>query len=518
MPSEPPATDVGLSHILVVGPAVRAGWWAALDLGPGFRVVTGLEAGEAQRRIAAGRFDAVIAAGSSTSGLLSLVRERDPDCLRILELSDETLSMVASAVNRGVVDRLWEAGQEPALAVELLHAAVEEALLRRHNRALLDELAQRNAELLDFNTNLERLIEERTAHLREAHQRLQQQQQALLRLETHGVLTHLARGLAHELNNPLAAILGFAQRLRRHATDDETRRRLQVILDEVERCRLLVDQIRHLAAPLDEAIVVTRPEEALTRAVMRHREAARPVPDITIHGTLPAVLAAPEALARVLEEGLDNAVWAGARAVVVAGEVEHGHARLTLANDGATPDAEVAFNATKPFFTTRAASGAQGLGLALAAGLLREQDGHLELQPGRSGGAVLVITLPVPSPALGANAAAAAAAGAVLVVDDQPLVAELLVDIVQDLGFAVETAIDVTGALKRLEAGPVAAILTDLHLPDGSGQALAAAAARLRPELAGRVALITGDPDAAGKGLPVLGKPFRAEQVAHLLQ
>ena len=515
MEASPATNDVGVSRVLIRAPASEFSWWNQLQLGPGLRFCDG----RVGSTITPGSYDVAIGVGPDGAELLRSIRAADPDCVRIFDPADPHPLAFMAAINHGLADRLWTSGHDPAAATELIRDAVEDTLLRRHNRALLDELGQRNAELLDFTSTLERVVEERTGHLREAHQRLQSQQQAMLRLETHGMLTHLARGLAHELNNPLAAILGFAQRLRRHATDDDTRRRLQVILDEVERCRQLVDQIRRLAAPLDEAIVAVDPAEALERAKARRQEGGRPLPAISIHGTLPRVLAAPEALARVLEEGLDNAVWAGARAVVMAGETDGSLAHLTLANDGATPSADDAFNATKPFFTTRSTAGAQGLGLAVAAGLMREQDGHLELQPGRFGGAVLKLHLPsITLEKTQAAVAVAAASGTILVVDDQPLVAELLTDLLQELGFTVRTASDVAAALAAIEAEPVTAVLTDLHLPDGSGQDLARRATRLRPELQGRVAVITGDPEAAGQALPVLAKPFRAEQVDHLLK
>ncbi len=517
MEAAPATEDVGISQVLVIGDPSPSAWWTGLALGPG--LVVRAHASVPIPCIP-GTFDVMVAVGEEHLGALQRLQAEDPDCVRILDPGSATTQRLMTLVNQGLADRLWSTGQDACGAAELLRDAVEESLLRRHNRALLDELAQRNGELLDFAANLERLIEERTTHLREAHLRLQAQQQTMLRLETHGMLTHLARGLAHELNNPLAAILGFAQRLRRQTTDEDTRRRLQVILDEVERCRLLVDQIRRLAAPLDEEITTVDPADALEQAVARQRQAGKLLPTISIHGSLLPVLAAPGALARILEEGLDNAVWAGARSVVLAAEADQGHIRVSLANDGATPSADDAFNATKPFFTTRANAGAQGLGLAVAAGLAREQDGYLELLPGRCGGAVLTLHLPagqVAATRAAAAAATAAAAGIILVVDDQPLVAELLTDLVQDLGFTVRTAGDVRTAMSTIAAEPVAAILTDLHLPDGTGQDLATQAVGLRPELRGRVAVITGDPEGAGNHLPVLAKPFRAEQVGYLL-
>lgn len=463
---------------------------------------------------------------SSPEGLawLGRLRLHDPDCFRVVTTTLADPAAAIAAVNGGLIDAFLAWPWDDAQAVALIHQGAEACLLRRHNRALLLELSDRNSELLAFTDNLESLVAERTARLQEANERLLQQQQALVRLETQGVVSHLARGLAHELNNPLAVILGYTQRLQRSATaDDDTQRRLATILAEVDRCRALVDQLRRLAAPLEEDTIDLDPGAALAAVLDVRRKAGQPAPLLRLHGTVPPVVAAPAALRRVLGEVVANAVTAGAQHLDLSGTIEHERVALHLANDGVTPTVDEAAHATKPFFTTHAADGARGLGLAVAAGLLRDQQGHLELQPLARGGALAVIYLPrgaaLPQVAE-ASATASAASATVLVVDDDALIGELLSDVLHELGLHVlvartcsEARTAVTG--HRPETG-LLAVLADLHLPDGSGSQLLDELER-DPALAGRCALITGDELPQDGIRPMLAKPFRVEQVGILL-
>ncbi len=451
------------------------------------------------------------------------LRLHDPDCFRVVTTTLADPGAAIAAMNGGLIDAFLAWPWDDAQAVALIHQGAEACLLRRHNRELLQELSDRNRELLDFTDNLEHLVAERTASLQEANERLVHQQQTLVRLETQGVVSHLARGLAHELNNPLAVILGYTQRLQRSAADADTHRRLVTILDEVERCRGLVDQLRRLAAPLGEDTVDLNPATVLAAVLETRRAAGQPVPALRLHGAIPMVVAAPAALRRVFGEIVANAVIAGAQHLDLSGLIEHERVAVHLANDGAPLTEDEAAHATKPFFTTRAADGARGLGLAVAAGLLRDQHGHLEVLPAPNGGALAVIYLPCGEHSAASSTGADAATssqphGSVLVVDDDALVGELLGDVLHELGLrvqVVQTCAAARAMLASREPGDLLAVLADLHLPDGNGALLLDELER-DPALAGRCALITGDA-LAPSSRPLLAKPFRVEDVGILL-
>lgn len=520
-------------HVVILDPSrTLAGAVSRLGLGPELELsccASGDDVDAARRRRP---IEVMIAAqdlGDGASGVAFLVEEHrhDPDGFRILVASD--LAAAVGAINAGCVDGLVTSADDVTQLRALIHDGCEASLLRRHYRGLIDELAGSNSELTSLSDRLGALVEERTISLDDAHKLLRHQQEELVRLETQAVVSQLVRGLAHELNNPLAAILGYAQRLRRSwAKEEEAVRRLDVILSEVDRCRGLVEQLRNLAAPLDEEIVPCQPDRLLFQAHARMREAGHPTPECEVLGDVPVVVAAQQSLVRVFEQVLDNARLSGARTCWMSARQANGRVWLTLENDGATPDDNTVRNATRPFFTTMSSDGRRGLGLAIATALLREQAGNLELAA-RTGaaGAACVIQLPARpvTTLLPALPAVAGRVATVLVVDDEPLVAELLLDALLETGLSARVVGSVAEALKVVAEHPVRAMLADVQLPDGSGVELVRRALLLRPALIGHVALITGGGDSAekigvppGMDWPVLGKPFRLEQVAKLVR
>ncbi|MEK7414294.1 MAG: response regulator, partial [Planctomycetota bacterium] len=174
-----------------------------------------------------------------------------------------------------------------------------------------------------------------------------------------------------------------------------------------------------------------------------------------------------------------------------------------------------------------------GLGLSTAAALLREQDGSIELVKPVSGqGATTVITLPAAEPAVRRPSnydignligTPTQSPATILVVDDEPMVAEILVDVLKDAGRQTATAGTLADAMTELTRIDICALVVDLHLPDGSGLDFARRALALKPQLAGHIALTTGESDheiierlIAEHGFPVLAKPFRIDEVLSL--
>lgn len=510
-----------------------------LDPGAGMVIHLCSSAIEADRIIWRIQPDVVLAGRGAGFPWLAQTRIRDPDTFRILWTERGALADAISAVNRGEADAVLRDPFSADEAVELFHHGCEQALLRRHTRSLVDELAVRNAELLGFNERLEDLVAERTQHLVEAQERLQESHRQMLQLETQATVTHLLRGLAHEFNNPLAAIYGYTQRLHRQSVDADTQRRLNVILQEVEHCRRVVLQLSQLSTPLSEQSVRTDPVDAMRDGAARLTTAGGSPPELVVQGQLPDVISAPRALARVFEQIIANAADAGASRITLSGEIMSDRVRLVVANDGDTPDDTVVANAVRPFFTTRAGDDRRGLGLSTAAALMREQDGTIELarrDDGRPGAAAILI-LPAADPVVRRTSSQLLPAiqlplsggppqiPTTLVIDDEPMVAEILVDALRDAGCTTSTAGSVAEGMAELTHLDVRALVVDLHLPDGSGLDLARRALALKPALAGHIALTTGDSDRANierliaeHGFPVLAKPFRLDEVRALAE
>ena len=530
------ATSVS-SLLALVPDAAQRKHLGSLDPGAGLVIHLCRDAGEADRLAQRISPDVLVAGRGVGPAWLFQARSRDPDAFRIVWSEKATLDDAVDSVNRGEADAVLRDRSDVHEIIALFHHGCEQALLRRHTRSLVDELAVRNAELLGFNERLEGLVAERTSHLVEAQERLQESQRQMVQLETQSTVNHLLRGLAHEFNNPLAAIYGYSQRLRRQLNADaDASRRLDVILQEVEHCRTVVQQLRQLATPLSEQAVRVEPMAALRDGATRLAAGGRTAPEVRDVSDQPDVIAAPRALAKVFEQVLANASDAGALSVELYGEVLADRVRLQLFNDGETPDEATVANAVRPFFTTRAGEDHRGLGLSTAAALLREQDGTIELALRSDGpGAVVVIVLPAADPEARRHSSGLLPSitlpvsgglplvPTTLVIDDEPMVAEILVDALRDAGCNTATAGSIAEAMAEMTRLDVRALVVDLHLPDGSGLDFARRALALRPSLAGHIALVTGDSDraqldrlVAEHGFPVLAKPFRLDEVRQL--
>jgi CheY-like chemotaxis protein len=201
---------------------------------------------------------------------------------------------------------------------------------------------------------------------------------------------------------------------------------------------------------------------------------------------------------------------------------------LSVADTGHGMSPEVMARAFDPFFTTKPLGKGTGLGLSMIYGFARQSGGQARLQSEVGRGATVSILLPrhdgeITSPSTAASVPAPRAAyeGRVLVVDDEPTVRMLIVDVVKGLGLDVLEAADGAGGLSALRTmDHVDLLITDVGMPGGmSGQELVAAVREERPGL--RVLFVSGFSQAAitsSAGFDantfLLAKPFQLQDLA----
>jgi CheY-like chemotaxis protein len=184
----------------------------------------------------------------------------------------------------------------------------------------------------------------------------------------------------------------------------------------------------------------------------------------------------------------------------------------------------------EPFFTTKKVGDGSGLGLSVCRGLVEAHDGRIEVESRPGAGATFTVTLPV------AEASEAAAVAApdparpaqrgrrILVVDDEPMVAELLAEILVGFGHYVETAGDGRAALEKVTARRFDLVVSDIKMPALDGPGLYRRLVARDPGIRRRVVFVSGDTLSeetraflAGTGAPVLHKPFDAESVRRVI-
>jgi signal transduction histidine kinase len=358
-------------------------------------------------------------------------------------------------------------------------------------------------------------------------------QERLLQSEKMASVGQLVSGVAHELNNPLTGVMGFAQLLLARELDETVRSQVQTIYGEAERAAKIVQNLLSFARrrkPSKEMADVN----ALLQRVLELRSydfTVRNISlDMTLDTRLPRVLVDPDQIQQVFFNVIKNAEQAmidahgGGKLTVTTSASPEG-VRIAISDDGPGIPAEVQRRIFDPFFTTKEAGQGTGLGLTICYGIIDEHGGRIWAENAPAGGAVFIIELPLARAEAGtvshtgpvsSQAAPTVRGQRVLVVDDEESIRLLLQDILQMDSHYVETAASGLQALERLDQGEFDIVITDMKMPQMDGASFYREVQARRPDLARRIIFITGDtvsPDTRAflqqVANPVLAKPFK---------
>ena len=341
-------------------------------------------------------------------------------------------------------------------------------------------------------------------------------------------LGQLAGGVAHDFNNVLAAIDGFARLLHDDLRSDDPRRAdAEEIIRAAERGTVVARQLlafsRRRALETEVLDLV-----ALVRTSVGAMGALLP-PSVSLE--LPGSEAPPlhvRAGHRQLEQLLYNLVTNARDAMPDGGRLivtvhpEHGGvapvAVLRLHDDGIGMTPEVLAHAFEPFFTTRPAGQGSGLGLATVYGLARQYGGSVSAESLPGHGTTMTVRLPLVEPdGATAQRASTTASQLVLLVDDEEPVRRATRRMLERAGYRVVDEPHGAAALAQLTAGVVPdLILTDASMPVMGGRELAEYVAKLQPGLP--VLLMSGYAELMAGELPshvvgFLEKPFSTERL-----
>jgi two-component system NtrC family sensor kinase len=354
--------------------------------------------------------------------------------------------------------------------------------------------------------------------------------QQLLQAEKMAALGQTVSGVAHELNNPLATILTWSERLASQPLDDSVRRGVDVILGEAERAARIVRSLLTFARKRRSTRAMVDVNQIVADALARRAyESLTPriVMDTALASGLPRVLADGHQIAQVLLNLVTNAEQAmltangrGALVIRTWHDAERGAVSLEVADDGPGIPADIQAKIFEPFFTTKAVGQGTGLGLAVAYAIVQEHGGRIRVSSVPGQGASFVAEFPIsdevrPSPRQ-AVMAPTDRAGAVLVVEDETALASAVVEALNASGFKAEHAADGEEGLACVRRRPYDVIVCDLKMPRVDGMTFYRAIRATAPELARRVIFVTGD--VAGtdaerflddSGCRWLAKPFR---------
>ncbi|MCA0938694.1 response regulator [Salipiger pacificus] len=367
--------------------------------------------------------------------------------------------------------------------------------------------------------------------------RLAAQREQIFQAEKMSALGELLAGVAHELNNPLSVVVGHALMLRDEEISDEVLRRVEKISDAAERCARIVKSFLAMArqqparlVPMDIAETV----ETAVGALSQSAEGLGAEVSLTIAPELPPVRGDAHQIAQVVINLVTNADQAiGESGIGGRIDISLSHdpaaqmVELRVADDGPGIPKDIRSRIFDPLFTTKPVGSGTGIGLALCHRIVTAHSGAIALAEGGRG-ATLVVRLPT-TEADAANDPAkttsegAAGRGAVLVVDDEEDVSDLIREILLRDGFEVSVANSAEAALELLETRDFALILTDLNMPGLGGRGFYERLLRDRPAVARRMGFVTGDtmsPQARGfldgAGRPFLEKPIAPDDLRRL--
>jgi PAS domain S-box-containing protein len=379
----------------------------------------------------------------------------------------------------------------------------------------------------------------------EERERLQQQVAQSARLEAVG---RMVSGVAHELNNPLTAIIAFSQDLLLETRSEADREALTVIAEQANRCRVIVGDLLIFARSRREERRRVAPAELLQRVVrVFERDIVRSGVrlEVDIAPRLPSTDLDPVGIEQVLINLLTNAFQAtpaGGR-VTMRARARGDRLELVVEDTGTGIPVEMLPRVFEPFFTTKDPGRGTGLGLSVSHTIVTQHGGSLEVENRRetASGARFIVRLPFVDRRASSRAHGPATEGTapvptgerdgprrVLVVDDEDAIRSAMRRALERRGWEVDEAEDGKEALLRLEVGgrPQAydAIVTDLRMPGVSGIELYETLLERYPDLAARVVVITGDtasPSAAEflrrANRPHLQKPFEMQALAGVL-
>jgi PAS domain S-box-containing protein len=378
--------------------------------------------------------------------------------------------------------------------------------------------------------------EEAAAALQRTEEQSRLYQQQFLQAQKLEAVGRLAGGVAHDFNNILSAINGYADLLVSELAEDDPRRedaaeiaragqraaaltrqlllfsrRDRPVLETIELAEAISAVSQMLRRLIGEDVtVLTELQPATVRADRGQLE------QMVVNFVLNSRDAMPDGGTVAISTGLLGEV-AGA-----GGAKGARYAFLRVSDDGCGMTDEVRAHLFEPFFTTKERGKGTGLGLATVYGIVQQLGGRIDVSTGAGKGTTFTVMLPlVPVESASAHApppetsTSLDATETVLVVEDDDAVRRFVCKVLDERGYRVLEAADGAEAVRLCETHPQAidAVLTDVVMPGMNGRDVSRAVARLRPGT--KVAYMSGHSEdviarqeLATSGAPMLEKPF----------
>jgi PAS domain S-box-containing protein len=368
-------------------------------------------------------------------------------------------------------------------------------------------------------------------------------EQQLRQAEKLSALGQLVAGVAHELNNPLAVVMGYAQLFAKNRNlDEKVRKDLQKVLHESERAAKIVRNLLTFARPREPHMTMVDVNRIVVDSLeTREMQVQRAKVEIVrrLGRNLPPTMADAGQVEQVLVNLLTNAIQAlenrpEKRIVEIATEYCENRIRIVVADNGPGIPDPILERIFDPFFTTKGPGKGTGLGLSICYSIVEEHKGKIRVETKAGKGTRFIVDLPVvkcpdvvhppPVEAPVGERPPDAPARRLLIVDDEPGIVDVLKRALDEKGFQTESACNGAEALSRLASNEYDLIISDICMPEMSGEKLHAAIRERYPHLQDRIIFITGDTVSPSSrsflersGARWLNKPFDISEIERIV-
>jgi two-component system, NtrC family, sensor kinase len=390
-----------------------------------------------------------------------------------------------------------------------------------------------------FNGMTENLHQSRT-QLEKTVETLKATQEQLVQSEKLSAIGKFVAGVAHELNNPLMAVVGFSEMLKDAVADAKNRQYSDNILKSALRCKRIVQSLLSFARREQserKLVSINSLIEAALEIVGYSLRTGNIEVVTQLEPNLPLVLVDSSQIQQVLLNIINNAqdaMTSGGQPgrIEITTKTRAPFIRISIQDNGPGIPREHLRRLFDPFFTTKEVGKGTGLGLSLCYGYIREHGGTITPFSQVGKGATFLIELPIAE-----NADAAAATKAlpeppeipdlheghgkrVLIIDDEEPILNVLHDDLVIRGYEVEIADNGKAALTKLEENHFDLAFCDWRMPGLNGQQVYEQLRRSNPRFCQRIIFITGDVinDQMRQFLeteqrPCLAKPFSLSEL-----
>jgi signal transduction histidine kinase len=486
-----------------------------------------------------------------SDGLETFLRviEAEPDLPLVVLSGIDDVALAIEIVQLGAQDYLVKGHVDNHLLIRSLQYAIErkriQLQIKRANDQLEFRVRERTDALLQMNGKLQQEIAVRRAaedaltesnrQLATAMEVMQATQREIIQRERMNALGRMANGIAHDFNNGLAPIVGFSELLLNKPDllnePEKVRTYLQMIHAAAQSTSQVASRLREFYRHRDETetfvpVSINKlVQEVISLTQPRWKDQALGAGiQINIRtelGDVPAVPANESELREMLVNLVFNAIEAIPKrgTITIRTEARDNRLVLTVSDDGIGMSDEVKARCMEPSFTVKHEKNS-GFGLGMVYGIVLRHEAQIEIKSELGHGSDIIISLPLerslrePIPAQAPNPEPVSPGKLrILVVEDEPLVRELLGVYLNEEQHEFVTAVNGRDGLEKFREGAFDIVLTDRAMPEMNGDALAAEIKRAKPSQP--VILLTGFGDlmASSGEKPmavdlVVGKPF----------